>query len=127
MRSRILTKSKHFIDAVIEKIMEWYDYLYSICRERKYEQCNLTEVYTIRGSVAENDFVQNFIKERSRIIGRSRYKISIEIDNNYKETEPEEIGKVSLYCKEKHIDEARLITKPEENEKNRLIYWKFNK
>lgn len=127
MRSRILTKSKHAIDSIVERVMEWSNYLCSVFKRQKYEYSNLSEVYTIKSTVAEEKYVQNFIKERSRIIGMNRYRMSIKIDNNYKESQPGEIGKVTLYCKERYIDEAILVIKPEEQENNRLIYWKFNK
>lgn len=126
MRSRILSKSRHLLDSVTESILEWMEHLYrSIVRN--YSKCsNLTETYTIRDSVSRSTYVQNFIKERARIIGMNHYRIAINIEHEYKCKYPNEIGKVTLHRKNRVIDEARLVTKENENEERKLIYWKFN-
>lgn len=127
MRSRILTKSRHVIDCITEKIMEWIETIRNLAGKQRDEYSNLTEVYTIKGDVSESSYIQNFLKERFRIIRQNRYRMSVRIDNFYNESMPGEIGKVTLYCKERYVDEAILVTKAEENSENRLIYWKFKK
>lgn len=127
MRSRILTRSRHVIDCISEKIMEWIENFRNLAGKQRDRYSNLTEVYTIRGDVSELGYVQDFLKERSRVIRLNRYRMSIRTDNFYEETVPGEIGKVTLYSGEKYIDEAKLVTKTGEDAANRLIYWKFNK
>ena len=107
--------------------MEWIETIRNLAGKQRDEYSNLTEVYTIRGDVSESSYVQNFLKERSRTIRQNRYRMSVRIDDFYNESMPGEIGKVTLYCKERYVDEALLITKAEENSENRLIYWKFKK
>jgi hypothetical protein len=56
----------------------------------------------------------------------SHYRIAINIEHEYKCKYPNEIGKVALHRKNRVIDEARLVTKENENGERKLIYWKYN-
>lgn len=127
MKSRILSKSKTVLETVAEKVMEWTNFLYSLTKIRGARQRSLVEVYTIKEQNIECGYIQKFLKERSRIIRLSSYSMSIVIDSNYKESTPGEIGKVTLYSNGKYIDEAKLLIKENDNNENRIIYWKFDK
>ena len=123
MRSRILSKSRHLLDSVTESILEWMEHLYRSIVRNYSKSSNLTETYTIRDSVSRSTYVQNFIKERARIIGMNHYRIAINIEHEYKCKYPNEIGKVTLHRKNRVIDEARLVTKENENEEMEIVLY----
>lgn len=124
MRSRIITEWRLKAEVVAEKIMEWIEFLHYKVKRRKEYSSNLVEVYTIKKECMLQEFVSEFLRARSRVIEGNRYRMIVNTcEGNGNE---EEIGKVSLYRKKNLIQEARLITKPRETDKEKLIYWKFD-
>lgn len=115
------------LDYIVEKIMEQGESIYRSFTRKEITRSNLVETYTIIESESTKEYVQNFLKERARIAKLNRYGIAIYISNASNETNQSEIGKVQLCRMGKCIDEAQLITKDNENDKEKIIYWKFKK
>ena len=128
MRSRVIVKCRELFGYYYEKIMEWF---YSIrCRivPTRREGSSLVEEYLIYEHYAGEQYVKDFITERTRNSIMNKYCIKIRSvcnDNDITDMEKdtETIGKVRLMRKKTIIDEATLIIK--KNERN-IIYWKFN-
>ena len=129
MRSRVIVKCREFLGYYHERVMEWlHSISYKIFREKATGR-SLIEEYIIFEEYARENFVKEFLKERTQNTTANNYSIRISItpcDEN--KTQPngntEVIGKARLLRKETLIDEARLIIK--KHEKN-LIYWEFDK
>jgi len=128
MRSRVIVKCRELFGYYYEKMMEWvYSVMYRfVPKERK--SSSLVEEYLIHERYAGEQFVKDFIGERTRNSIMSRYCIKIrtvgdndDVADNGADTET--IGKVRLMRKKRVIDEATLIIK--KHERN-IIYWKFN-
>ena len=129
MRSRVIFKCREWIQYYYEKFMEWCHSITYNLIPIKAARNNLTEEYTIYECYAGEQFVRDFLKERTRNTIMNRYCIKIRTAPNsdeilHKEEEALQIiGKVKLLRKRVVIDEATLVIKKDSN----LIYWKFNR
>lgn len=123
MKSRELDKSRHLCDCIAEKCLEWADYLLHIFRRKREWTSNLTESYQIYDKYKDEDFVKDFLGERSKILKLNRYRM--EIKRLPHEGGKNEIGRVLLLRKGKLISQATLKTKNSDTAGNRLIYWSF--
>ncbi|MBQ8271082.1 MAG: hypothetical protein IJZ22_07780 [Bacteroidaceae bacterium] len=123
MKSREIGKSRHLCDCIAEKCLEWAEYLlYAFKRKREWTS-SLTESYQIYDKYKDEEFVKDFLGERSKILRLHKYRM--EIKRLPHEGEKNEIGKVLLMRKEKLISQATLKIKSSDKESNRLIYWSF--
>ena len=128
MRSRVIVKCRELFGYYYEKMMEWvYSVMYRFVPEER-KSSSLVEEYLIHERYVGEQFVKDFIGERTRNGIMSRYCIKIrtvgdndDVADNGADTET--IGKVRLMRKKSVIDEATLIIK--KHERN-IIYWKFN-
>jgi hypothetical protein len=107
---------------LLEKILELAEHLKYKLKWRRYYASNLIEIYHINRRFINEDFVQDFLKQREKIIKGNRYKMSVR--ESSLENGENIIGEVRLYRKKKFIHKATLITKGEECN-SKLIYWKF--
>ena len=123
MKSSVIEKCKSFYQVIAEKCMEVIEQLRFWLMFREGYTSNLVEKYTIKQEYMNEDFVKIFLKEREKIISGNRYRMAV-IEDKVSEGK-EVIGHVELYSGRKFIDRATLVTKPGNNEKTRLIYWKF--
>lgn len=123
MKSRELDKSRHLCDCFAEKCLEWADYLLHIFRRKREWISNLTESYQIYDKYKDEDFVKDFLGERSKILKLNRYRM--EIKRLPHEGGKNEIGRVLLLRKGKLISQATLKTKNSDTAGNRLVYWSF--
>lgn len=123
MKSRVIDNCRYIYDMLVEKIMEFADYMkYAIRRSDEYKS-NLVEIYRIKEKYLNNDFVQNFLKERQRNIAPDRYRIEVRAD--HVPGDEEIVGEVMLMRKDRLIERAQLITKPNIPDSEKLVYWKF--
>ena len=123
MRSREVGKSRHLCDCIAEKCLEWAEHLLHIFRHKREWTSNLTESYQIYDKYKDEDFVKEFLGERSRILKLNRYRM--EIKRLPHEGGKNEIGKVLLLRKGKLISQATLKTKSGDTAGSGLIYWSF--
>ncbi|MBO7229849.1 MAG: hypothetical protein J6V20_00340 [Bacteroidaceae bacterium] len=123
MKSKVISNCKHVYEILIEKIMEFTDYLkFKFKRQDEYRS-NLVEVYNISKKYINEEYVQEFLKERQKCVGPNRYKIEIRTYDN--EESEEKIGEVVLSRKKKIIEKATLVIKRNIPDSEKLIYWKF--
>ena len=129
MRSRVIVKCRELLGYYHERVMEWlHSISYKIFREKATGR-SLIEEYIIFEEYAREDFVKEFLKERTNNTTANNYCIRImtatgEGEKALSNGSTEVIGKARLLRKNTLIDEARLIIK--KHEKN-LIYWEFDK
>ena len=103
--------------------MEFTEFLrYAFKRTDRYRS-NLVEIYKIKERYTDKEFVKEFLKERQKTVGPDRYRI--EITTDYTPDSEEIIGEVILMRKNKVIEKAQLITKPNIPSAEKLIYWRF--
>ena len=127
MRSRVIVKCREWCGYLYESIMEWF---YSIAHKaipHRVTGHSLTEEYVIYERYAGEQFVRDFLEERTRKAMTNRYCIKIKTTAGKTDSETDNttrIGTVKLLRKKDMIDEAILIIK---NDDSNLIYWKFNK
>lgn len=125
MKSRNVTKITLLCEYIAEKFLEWAEYIFYLFKNRREWRSNLTEHYLIYKKHRHKAFVEEFLKERERILSLNRYKMEIkEID---KECDDNNIGKVQLCRKKKIIAQAMLKTKKDDSDNCKLIYWSFDK
>jgi DNA-binding LacI/PurR family transcriptional regulator len=122
MKSRVLSYCKGYCEVLLEKILEWAEHLKYRVKWKRSHTSNLIEVYCIDRRFINENFVQDFLREREKIIRNNRYRMSIR--ETEQGSEENVIGEVRLYRKKTFIHKATLITKSGET-KNRLIYWDF--
>ena len=123
MKSKVISNCKHVYEILIEKIMEFTDYLkFKFKRQDEYRS-NLVEVYNISKKYINEEYVQEFLKERQKCVGPNRYKIEVRTYDN--EESEEKIGEVVLSRKKKIIEKATLVIKRNIPDSEKLIYWKF--
>ena len=123
MKSKVISNCKHLYEILIEKIMEFTDYLkFKFKRQDEYRS-NLVEVYNISKKYINEEYVQEFLKERQKCVGPNRYKKEIRTYDN--EESEEKIGEVVLSRKKKIIEKATLVIKRNIPDSEKLIYWKF--
>ena len=123
MKSKIINNYRYVYEMFVEKIMEFTEFLkFEIGRTDEYKS-NLVEIYRIKKEYLKKDFVQEFLKERQKAVAPDRYRIEIKAD--YIPSENEVVGEVMLMRKNKLIEKAELITKPNLPDGEKLIYWRF--
>lgn len=123
MEEKEISKGRFFCECLIEKCMEFIEYIkYGGNRSREWTS-NLIEYYCIHEEYIDRDFVQEFLDNRKKILNNNRYKMVV------KRLPPSEeknvIGKVMLYRKKHFIHEAKLKIRTEENKNMPLIFWSF--
>lgn len=124
MRSRIISKTKFICDFVTEKFWNGPNTC-SICSGE--ERCGQAtspsyHIYKKHRGVA---FVEDFLKERRRVLNINRYKMEIKTVDEDCDTNT--IGQVLLHRKNKLICQATLKTKESDSPDCKLIYWSFEK
>ena len=129
MRSRVIVKCREILGYYYEKVMEWVHSISDRVFAREATGRSLVEEYIIFEEYAREDFVKEFLKERTNNTTANNYCIRImtapgEGEKALSNGSTEVIGKARLLRKNTLIDEARLIIK--KHEKN-LIYWEFDK
>ena len=129
MRSRVIVKCREILGYYYEKVMEWVHSISYRVFAREATGRSLIEEYIIFEEYAREDFVKEFLKERTNNTTANNYCIRImtapgEGEKALSNGSTEVIGKARLLRKNTLIDEARLIIK--KHEKN-LIYWEFDK
>lgn len=123
MRSKVMNNCRYVYEVFIEKIMEFTEFLKCKIRLTDKYKSNLVEIYKIKERYTNKEFVKEFIKERQKTVGPDRYKI--EITTDYTPDSEEVIGEVILMRKNKVIEKAQLVTKPNIPSADKLIYWRF--
>ena len=123
MRSKVINNCRYVYEVFIEKIMEFTEFLKCKIRLTDKYKSNLVEIYKIKERYTNKEFVKEFIKERQKTVGPDRYKI--EITTDYTPDSEEVIGEVILMRKNKVIEKAQLVTKPNIPSADKLIYWRF--
>ncbi len=123
MRSRNISKTRLFCDYIAEKFLEWTEYLSYLFIKRNEWTSNLTESYEIYKRHRHKPFVEDFLREREKLMKINRYKM--EINEIEEDCDEETIGRVLLRRKKKIISRATLKTKKKDNENCKLIYWLF--
>ena len=118
-----MNNCRYVYEVFIEKIMEFTEFLKCKIRLTEKYKSNLVEIYKIKERYTNKEFVKEFIKERQKTVGPDRYKI--EITTDYTPDSEEVIGEVILMRKNKVIEKAQLVTKPNIPSADKLIYWKF--
>ena len=122
MKSKVLSYCKTHYEVLQEKILEWAEHLKYKLKCRKSYSSSLVEIYYIDKKFINEDFVQEFLKLRKKIIKDNRYKMSVvETSSNNKE---DVIGEVKLFRKKTFIHKASLVIKSNDAVQ-KLIYWKF--
>ena len=129
MRSRVIVKCREILGYYYERVMEWLHSISYMIFAKKATGRSLVEEYIIFEEYAREDFVKEFLKERTNNTTANNYCIRImtapgEGEKALSNGSTEVIGKARLLRKNTLIDEARLIIK--KHEKN-LIYWEFDK
>ena len=125
MNEKQLCKKASLTERLIEKCLEWYEYLrYKLFRREKAWCSHLVEYYCIHRNFHEQKFVQYFLEERKTILSNNKHRMVINvIPDDCNECI---VGKVLLYNKGKYIHEATLkIRKPFTGEN--IIFWSFDK
>ena len=122
MEGRDLIKSKHFLEYLAEKCMEWIEFLrYSLKGKREWTS-NLTESYHIYERHSQKAYIKEFLAARAKILELNRYKMEItELPGGT----PYTVGEVILRRKKKEISRATLCIKESDSNDNKLIYWNF--
>ena len=128
MRSRVIVKCRQIFGYYLERVMEWLHSISYRIVNRRAEGRSLIEEYIIYEHYAGEEFVKDFLYERTANSTTNRYCIKIKTapdDENQNESNgtTEVIGKARLLRKDTLIDEARLIIKSREK---KLIYWEFD-
>lgn len=120
-----LAKRGSLLEQLMEKALEWYEYLRNLLFGNNKEWCShLVEYYCMHKSYAEQDFVQSFLHEREEILKRNKHRMVVNIIPD--ECDECVVGKVLLYNRDKYIHEATLkIRKPITG--NNIIFWSFEK
>lgn len=125
MDERELTKKGAIGECIVEKCLEWFEYLRNRLFGKKEIWCShLVEYYCIHRNFFEKKFVKDFLEERQKILERNRHRMVINIIPD--EYNSNIVGKVLLYNKSKYIHEAKLKVKKPLNGNN-LIFWSFDK
>ncbi len=128
MRSRVIVKCRQIFGYYLERVMEWLHSISFRIVNRKTGERSLVEEYVIYEQYAGEEFVKDFLYERTLNSTTNRYCIRIktapdEENKGGSNGRTEVIGKARLLRKETLIDEARLIIKSREK---KLIYWEFD-
>lgn len=125
MKARTFKRPEDLIDYLYEKFFKWKEVLTDLLRTKDKSSTHINELYSIKQEYMKAEFVNSFLKERIRLAGMNRYRISI--DYAYSSEREKEIGNVRLICRGREIDRATLITGPETGNGDRLIFWSFTR
>ena len=125
MREKHLCKRATLSERLIEKCLEWYEFLrYTLFRREKTWSSHLVEYYCIHRNFHEQKFVQDFLEERKNILSGNKHRMVINVIPD--DSNACVVGKVQLYNKGKYIHEATLkIRKPFTGDN--IIFWSFDK
>ncbi len=125
MNEKELCKKASLSERLIEKCLEWIEFLrYKLFRREKSWCGHLVEYYCIHRNFHEQKFVQNFLEERKNILSNNKHRMVINVIPD--DCDECIVGKVLLYNKGKYIHEATLkIRKPLTGEN--IIFWSFDK
>ena len=128
MRSRVIVRCRQIFGYYYERMMEWLHSISYRVLESKTKGRSLVEEYVIYEQYAGEEYVKDFLYERTLNSTTNRYCIKIKTapdDENTSESNGSTlvIGRARLLRKDTLIDEARLIIKSHEK---RLIYWEFD-
>lgn len=123
MKNRRNNLLKQFGACVWENLLEWKEFIRNTFFRRKNGESNLVEVYSIKAEIFNEEYIKDFIKEREKLANINKYKIKT--DCTFASANSNEIGKVTLYCRERYIDHAILTKGPLTGDKSRIIYWNF--
>lgn len=129
MRSRVIVKCRETLGCYYEKVMEWVHSISCRIFTKEATGRSLIEEYIIYEPFTREDFVKEFLSERTRNTTANNYCIRImtaPCDGSSTRTNgtTQVIGKARLLRKDTLIDEARLVIK---NREKNLIYWEFDK
>ena len=120
-----LTKKSSILEQLVEKSLEWYEYLRNLLFRRNDQWCShLVEYYCMHKSFAEQDFVKCFLRERMDILKRNRQRMVVNIIPD--DGDECIVGKVLLYNRDKYIHEATLRIRQPFTGDN-IIFWSFEK
>ena len=108
------------IEALIEKGYELYFWLSGRLKRESKNHSSIIEEFSIAVEHMNNETVTIFLEERKRVAERNGYRMRIRYD--YNKRHGNEIGKVTLSCRGKDIEEATLTTDMEQ----RAIFWIFS-
>ena len=128
MRSRVIVRCRQIFGYYYERMMEWLHSISYRVLESKTKGRSLVEEYVIYEQYAGEEFVKDFLYERTLNSTTNRYCIKIKTAPDGENTSESNgstqvIGRARLLRKDTLIDEARLIIKSHEK---RLIYWEFD-
>ena len=112
MNEKELCKKVSLSERLIEKILEWYEYLRDKLIRREKTWCShLVEYYCIHRNFHEQEFVKEFLDERKNILSKNKHRMVINVIPDA--SDDCIVGTVLLYNKSKYIHEASLkIRKP---------------
>lgn len=123
MKSRIINNCRYVYAVLVERIMEFAEYIkFKLKRGDEYRS-NLVEIYNIKEKKINEKYVQEFLRERAKCVGPDRYRIEIRADRS--PGDEETVGEVLLMRKSKLIEKATLVTKKNTPDSEKLIYWKY--
>ena len=125
MNEKELCRKASLRERIIEKCLEWYEYLRDKLFRREKEWCShLVEYYCIHRKFHEQRFVRDFLEERRNILSNNKHRMDINVIPD--DCNDCVVGKVLLYNKGRYIHEATLkIRKPLTGEN--IIFWSFDK
>lgn len=121
MKNSFTEKIRNNIEAIAEKCIELYYWLSGKLEKERQSSSSLTEEYSIAEEFMGDGNVTDFLKGRNWAAEANGYKMKV----NYihRPTDENEIGEVTLYCRDKRIESAKLMSDKEK----RVIYWVFDK
>jgi hypothetical protein len=125
IKEKELAKKASLLERLVEKSLEWYEYLRNALFRRSEAWCShLVEYYCVHKSFAEENFVKEFLEDRKAILKRNHHRMVVNIIPD--DSDSTIVGKVLLYNKDRYIHEATLrIREPFTG--NNIIFWCFEK
>ena len=125
MKEKELIKKVSLGERIVEKILEWIEYLrYGIFRRGNTWCSHLVEYYCIHRNYYEQEFIKDFLEERKKILGKNNHRMVVNVIPD--DSNPCIVGKVLLYNRNRYIHEATLKIK-EPLTGNNIIFWSFDK
>ncbi len=121
MKNSFTEKIRNNIEAFAEKFIEIYYWLSGKLEKERQSSGSLTEEFSIAEEFMEDVNVIEFLKGRNWAAGANGYKMKV--NYSHYPTGENEIGEVTLYCRGKRIESAKLMNDKE----RRVIYWVFDK
>lgn len=121
MKNSFTERIRNNIEAFAEKFIEIYYWLSGKLEKERQSSGSLTEEFSIAEEFMEDVNVIEFLKGRNWAAEANGYKMKV--NYSHYPTDENEIGEVTLYCRGKRIESAKLMNDKE----RRVIYWVFNK